>query len=168
MRNTFFYLSLLLLSFSGHTFQVFGQQTAINFNIEANYNHALKLFNSKAYRSAQQYFGKVAKVANTKTRIKENADYFEAICAIRLDQKDADKKVLTFAETYPNSIKKNKAFFNVGNYYFANKKAPYALKWYSKVKPESLSLDNKKELNFKMGYAFIVTKNFVHLKKTSF
>ena len=167
MRNTFFYLSLLLLSFSGNTFQVFGQQTAINFNIEANYNHALKLFNSKAYRSAQQYFVKVAKEANTKTRFKENADYFEAICAIRLDQKDADKKVLTFAETYPNSIKKNKAFFNVGNYYFANKKAPHALKWYSKVKPESLSLDNKKELNFKMGYAFIVTKN-LDLAKSKF
>ena len=119
MKNIFFYQFLLLLFFSTNNTYVFGQQTAINFNIEANYNHALKLFNSKAYKSAQKYFSEVSENVNNKTRLKENADYYEAMCAIRLDQKDADKKVLTFADTYPNSIKKNKAYFNVGNYYFA-------------------------------------------------
>ena len=167
MKNIFFYHFLLLLFLSTSNTYVFGQQTAINFTIEANYNHALKLFNSKAFKSAQKYFSKVSDNANNKTRLKENADYYEAMCAIRLDQKDADQKVLTFADTYPNSIKKNKAFYNVGNYYFANKKAPYALKWYSKINPEALSLDNKKELNFKMGYAFIVTRN-LDLAKSKF
>lgn len=156
-----------MLFLSTSNANVFGQQTAINFTIEANYNHALKLFNSKAFKSAQKYFSKVSDNANNKTRLKENADYYEAMCAIRLDQKDADQKVLTFADTYPNSIKKNKAYYTVGNYYFANKKAPYALKWYSKVNPEALSLDNKKELNFKMGYAFIVTRN-LDLAKSKF
>jgi len=167
MKNIFFYHFLLLLFLSTSNTYVFGQQTAINFTIEANYNHALKLFNSKAFKSAQKYFSKVSDNANNKTRLKENADYYEAMCAIRLDQKDADQKVLTFADTYPNSIKKNKAYYNVGNYYFANKKAPYALKWYSKINPEALSLDNKKELNFKMGYAFIVTRN-LDLAKSKF
>ncbi|MDG1423416.1 MAG: tetratricopeptide repeat protein, partial [Flavobacteriaceae bacterium] len=167
MKNIFFYHFLLLLFLSTSNTYVFGQQTAINFTIEANYNHALKLFNSKAFKSAQKYFSKVSDNANNKTRLKENADYYEAMCAIRLDQKDADQKVLTFADTYPNSIKKNKAYYTVGNYYFANKKAPYALKWYSKVNPEALSLDNKKELNFKMGYAFIVTRN-LDLAKSKF
>ena len=167
MKNIFFYQFLLLLFLLTSNANVFGQQTAINFTIEANYNHALKLFNSKAFKSAQKYFSKVSDNANNKTRLKENADYYEAMCAIRLDQKDADQKVLTFADTYPNSIKKNKAYYNVGNYYFANKKAPYALKWYSKVNPEALSLDNKKELNFKMGYAFIVTRN-LDLAKSKF
>ena len=36
---------------------------------------------------------------------------------------DADKKVLRFVEENPASSKKNKAYFNVGNYYFSNKKA---------------------------------------------
>lgn len=95
-----------MLFFSITTVQVFGQQTAINFNNEANYNHALKLFNSKAYKSAQEYFSKVSEEASNRSTIKENSEFYEAMCAIRLDQKDADKKVLTFAETYPNSIKK--------------------------------------------------------------
>ena len=167
MKNIFFYLFILLLFSSINTIEVFGQQTAVNFNIEVNYNHALKLFNSKAYKGAQEYFSNVSENATNQTRLKENADYYEAMCAIRLHQKNADQKVLTFADTYPNSVKKNKAFFNVGNYYFANKKAAYALKWYSKVNPEALSLDNKKELNFKMGYAFIVTRN-LDLAKNKF
>ena len=167
MKNIFFYHFLLLLFLSTSNAYVFGQQTAVNFTTEANYNHALKLFNSKAFKSAQKYFSEVSENANNKTRLKENADYYEAMCAIRLDQKDADQKVLTFADTYPNSLKKNKAYYNVGNYYFANKKAPYALKWYSKVNPEALALDSKKELNFKMGYAFIVTRN-LDLAKSKF
>ena len=81
------------------------------------------------------------------------------MCAIRLNQTDADKKVLAFVDKYPNSTKKDKAFFLVGNYYFANKRASHALKWFSKVNQEGLSLENKKELDFKMGYALLTTQN---------
>ena len=80
------------------------------------------------------------------------------MCAIKLNQTNADKKVIRFVNNYPSSTKKDRAYFNVGNYYFANKKAAYALKWYSKVNLEALSLANKKELNFKMGYAFSVNQ----------
>ena len=57
-------------------------------------------------------------------------------------------------------LKKTKAYFNVGNYYFANKKAAYALKWFQKVAPEQLSKENKKELDFKMGYALLKTNHY--------
>ena len=96
-----------------------------------------------------------------------NADYYDAMCAIKLNQKNADKKVIRFVNNYPSSTKKDRAYFNVGNYYFANKKAAYALKWYSKVNLEALSLANKKELNFKMGYAFLSTRN-LDLAKNKF
>ena len=109
----------------------------------------------------------VSEDANNKTGIKADADYYDAMCAIRLNQTDADKKVLTFVDNYPNSRKKDKAYFTVGNYYFANKKAAYALKWYSKVNPDALSVGNKKELDFKMGYAFLATRN-LDLAKNKF
>jgi hypothetical protein len=50
------------------------------------------------------------------------------MCSLRLNNPEGDKKILTFIEENPNSNKINKAFFNVANYYFANKKAAYALK----------------------------------------
>ena len=167
MKKPFFYLVLAFLFFSIHSIQVCGQQTSINTNSQANFNHALKLFNSKAYAGAQKYFVEVSEDANNKSGIKADADYYDAMCAIRLNQTDADKKVLAFVEDYPNSRKKDKAYFTVGNYYFANKKAAYALKWYSKVNPDALSVGNKKELDFKMGYAFLATRN-LDLAKNKF
>ena len=55
--------------------------------------------------------------------------------------------------------KKNQAFFNVANYYFANQKPAHALKWFEKVNKEVLSEENRKELNFKTGYCLLVSDN---------
>ncbi len=164
MKHRFLYRNLTLLFFSILSIQVYGQQTEIDINLLADYNHAVKLFNSKAYAAAQKSFMEVSESANDRLRLKADADYFDAMCAIRLNQTDADKKVLNFVENHPNSNKKDKAYFNVGNYYFANKRAAYALKWYSKVNHDALSEGNRKELNFKMGYAFLSTRNLTLAK----
>ena len=52
---------------------------------------------------------------------------------IKENQTDADNKVLDFVKKHPYSSKKEKAYLNVGNYYFVNRKGSHALKWYSKV-----------------------------------
>ncbi|WP_246034842.1 tetratricopeptide repeat protein [Polaribacter aestuariivivens] len=141
------------------SFTMFSQQTVADTNILKEYNDALKLYNSKAYAAAQNTFKTVLNNAVIGSNLKTDATYYEAMCAIKLNQTNADKKVLSFVEEYPNSNKKNVSFFNVGNYYFANKKASYALKWYQKVDTKILSKENKKELDFKMGYGFLVTNN---------
>jgi tetratricopeptide (TPR) repeat protein len=141
------------------TFVGYSQQTIIDTNIFTKYNDAIKLYNNKAYAAAQTSFITINKTADKGSNLKADAAYFDAMCAIRLNQPEADKKVLTFIEENPNSSKKNKAFFTVASYYFANKKAAYALKWYQKVDVDNLSKEDRKELNFKMGYAYIVTKN---------
>ncbi len=146
---------------------MFSQQTIADTSILKNYNDALKLYNSKAYAAAQKTFNSVVNEANIGSNLKTDATYFEAMCAIKLNQIDADKKVLSFVEEYPNSNKKNVAFFNVGNYYFANKKASYALKWYQKVDTKILSREDKKELDFKMGYGLLTTNN-LQLSKDRF
>jgi tetratricopeptide (TPR) repeat protein len=138
----------------------FAQQSFVDATVLTDFNGALKLYNSKAYAAALKTFGEVAKIAASNTNLKSDASYYEAMCAVKLNQIDADKKVLKFVEDNPTSVKKNKAFFNVGNYYFANKKSAYSLKWFHKVVPDNLSKENKKELNFKMGYALLTTNNY--------
>ncbi|TVZ56909.1 tetratricopeptide repeat protein [Lutibacter sp. Hel_I_33_5] len=149
----FFFLSILL------TFSVSSQQSEIDVNLLADFNHAVKLYNNKAYAAAQQNFIKVTKKSESTSNIKADAFYYDAMCAIKLNQTDADKKVKDFVENHPTSNKKDKAFLNVGNYYFSNKRASHALKWYTKVNDRFLSDENKKELNFKMGYALLVNRN---------
>ncbi len=143
----------------------FAQQTEIDANTLAQYNHAQKLYLNKAYAAAQKSFAEVAKTAPHSTNLKADASFFDAMCDIKLNKVGADKKVLKFVEENPNSNKKNKAYLHVGNYYFANKKAAYALKWYTKVDEEILALENRKELNFKMGYALLATDNLMPARK---
>ena len=109
--------TLLLTAFNGFT-----QQSIIDANLVTEFNNGLKLYNNKAYAAAQKKFDKVTKNYKPNTSIKTDASYYNAMCAVKLNQTDADEKVLSFVEENPTSNKKNKAFFNVGNYYFANKK----------------------------------------------
>ena len=146
---TFLFLSVITLQFS--------QQSSIETSLLTDFNNALQLYQNKAYTAAQKSFEKVVKNSHENSNLKADAAYFEAMCALKLQQTSADQKILDFVATYPNSTKKNQAFFNVGNYYFANKKPAYALKWYQKVNKEVLSEENRKELNFKSGYSLLVS-----------
>jgi tetratricopeptide (TPR) repeat protein len=129
----------------------------MNANNYTAYNHAKKLYNNKAYAAAQKTFKDVVTNTESTETLKSDAAYYSAMCAIKLNQVEAERMVLDFVDEHPNSNKKEKAFLNVGNYYFANKKASYALKWYAKVNRKILSKANQKELDFKMGYAMLAT-----------
>ncbi|MDG1697681.1 MAG: tetratricopeptide repeat protein [Polaribacter sp.] len=143
----------------------YSQQTIEDAHILTKYNEALKLFNTKAYAAAQKKFVSIIDNDVNRPSLKSNASYYDAMCSLRLNNPEGDKKILTFIEENPNSNKINKAFFNVANYYFANKKAAHALKWFQKVNIDIISIKDRKELNFKMGYAFLVTKNLNLAKK---
>lgn len=155
-----FFKKLIYLFICLYTSFSFAQQSEIEANLLAEYSYAKKLYNSKAYAAAQPKFLSVLEMAINSSNLKADASYYEAMCAIKLNETDADKKVIAFVENFPNSTKKNTAFYNVGNYYFANKKAAHALKWYEKVDVNSLSTEDKKEHTFKSGYSFLTTNNF--------
>lgn len=157
---------LVLIIFMS-AFYVKAQQSSVNVNTNSEFNSALKLYNNKSYAAAQKTFEKVLQDSDKNTSLHSEASYFDAMCAIKLNQTDADKKVLRFVEENPASSKKNKAYFNVGNYYFSNKKAAHALKWYQKVNMNLISTENQKELNFKMGYGLLVA-NKLALAKDKF
>ena len=166
--NNCFVKKLIFFSVSVFiSLQLSAQKTEIDANVLANYNEAKNLFNSKAYAAAQPKFLSVSKTAMNSSNLKADASYYEAMCAIKLNQENADEKVIQFVENYPNSSKKNTAFFNTGNYYFANKKAAHALKWYKKVDTKTLSKENEKELDFKSAYALLTTNN-LDLAKNKF
>lgn len=152
---------LFLFSFSSFT-----QETEIQFNPVSEYHHAVKLFNNKAYAASQQLFIKISKLSNERQNLQADADYYDAMCAVKLNQTNADDKVLAFVENHPNSNKKQLAYLNVANYYFANRKAAHALNWYTKVDEKLLSLEDRDDLNFKMGYAQLVSGYLDDAKKS--
>ena len=158
------FLIILLLT---EVTSVQAQQSTAQANLGQEFTRALLLYQNKAYAAAQRSFISIAQSASLKSALQADASYYDAMCAIKLNQEHADTKVLQFVADHPNSNKKNKAYFNVGNYYFANKKAAHALKWFQKVNTDYLSKADRNELHFKMGYGLLVA-NQLELAKDKF
>jgi len=143
----------------------FGQQTIIEIPTSKEFNNALQLFNNKAYAAAEKSFETIIEGTVYNYTLKSDARYYHALCAIRLNQPKAAKKVLTFIKENPYSSKKNNACFDIANYYFDNKKAAHALQWYQKVALDLISKETQRELSFKMGYAYLATKHLREARK---
>jgi tetratricopeptide (TPR) repeat protein len=135
-------------------------QQSIGYSNEAvNFQSALALYNAQQYQSAQQLF-KYVESNTLDTFLKSNAAYYNANCAVRLNQPNAELLVESFVEHYPSSTKRNSAYYEVANYYFQNAKYSYARKWYEKVDRTSISKSNLDSFNFNYGYSLYTTKNY--------
>ena len=167
MRFICYKKSSFLLFIVAFSTTIIAQESAINSANTSDFYKAVKLYNNKAYATAQQLFVEVSEKSENHKNRKADADYYDAMCAVKLIQDDANEKVLEFVRKYPHNNKKEKAFLNVGNYYFANRKAAHALKWYKKVNQNLLSQLEKNELNYKMGYALLVS-NYLKDAKAKF
>ncbi|WP_239774888.1 tetratricopeptide repeat protein [Tenacibaculum finnmarkense] len=157
MKFSYYKKSYYLLFLMAFPSTIIAQESAINSATTATYYKAVKLYNNKAYSAAQELFKEVSINAKTHRNSKADADYYDAMCAIKLTQSNANNKVQAFVRNYPYHSKREKAFLKVGNYYFANRKAAHALKWYQKVNEDLLSSAERDELNYKMGYALLVS-----------
>ena len=141
---------LILLVCFGLTINA--QQTTIYTHENLQFSKAISLFESKQYLAAQDIFKSVS--TDTKNQITAaDCAYYISNCAIHLNQKGAEELVTNFIENYPTSSKNNAANHNVANYYYANNKYSYALKWYEKVETQSLNNKEKENYNFRKGYS---------------
>ena len=137
----------------------FAQQTAVYTNEAVDFQSALALYNTQQYQSAQLLFKAVESNASD-AFLKSNAAYYNANCAVRLNQPNAELLVESFVKHYPSSTKRNSAFFEVANYYFENAKYSYARKWFEKVDRASISKSNMESFYFKYGYSLYATKKY--------
>jgi len=103
MKFRFVKKHLLSAFFFLTTFAVFSQQSVVDANVRTNFNNALKLYNNKAYAAAQKTFEKAHENAQKNSSLKVDASYYNALCAVKLNQTSADKKVLAFVEENPAS-----------------------------------------------------------------
>ena len=149
---------LLRLVFLCFMYVGYAQKSAVYTNEAVDFQSALALYNTSQYQSAQLIFKAVESNASD-VFLKSNAAYYNANCAVRLNQPNAELLVESFVEHYPSSTKRNSAFFEVANYYFDNAKYSYARKWYDKVDLESISKSNMESFYFKYGYSLYATKN---------
>jgi len=157
-------LKLVLIFFLFSFGFVFSQQSKIYTNDLIEYNHAVDLYRNKDYSAAQLLFHKIKNQYDDASELKARSYYYEAFCAIRLSQNDADELMKSFFEKFPTSTKRNNAFLEVGDYYFNNARYSYALKWFSKVDDSNLSSYNNEDFTFKKAYSLFAVGSFSNAK----
>jgi len=159
-------LNKLLLAFFIMSFSiVFAQKSKMYTNDLVDYNHATNLYQNKDYDAAQMFFERIKDQFDDASELKARSYYYEAFCAIRLGQSDADELMRQFFEKFPTSTKRDNAFLEVGNYYFDNGRYAYALKWFSRVDDSNLNSFNNEEYIFKKAYALFAVRSFANSKK---
>lgn len=150
MRNV---LMLFFMFLMAGIPQLSAQQSAIYTNSLSEFDNAVKLYKDKQYQSAQILFEKVKQ--DTKSQdVQSDAAYYIAICAIHLNQNNADELIEKFISDYPTSSKQNQAYIEVAQYYFEQGKFPQALEYFEKVDENSLSYEQQEKFTFQKGYAY--------------
>ncbi len=157
--------SLLFLS----VYNSNAQQTAY-FNLNRNYQSAVELLDKRKYVAASEQFRLVEKPRNKTSNqpvfesetslLRENAYYFEAVCALNLGNDDAESMFRRFIKEHPENPLAKVAYFQVGKSYFKQEKYQDALTWFDKVQPAELTGKENAEYKFDKGYSYFELKDY--------
>ena len=136
------------------------QQTAW-FSINTNYKTGIELFNKGKYAAASEHFRQIteSRMLHTPTTenaldlslLKENAQFYQAVCALKLGNQDAENLFLTFIGDFPSSVNTDLSYFYIGEAYFDKKNYQKTIDWLDKI---NTTLANKDDLQYKFMMAY--------------
>ncbi|MDR1983988.1 MAG: tetratricopeptide repeat protein [Prevotellaceae bacterium] len=133
----------------------------ISAKAQSNYNKAIDLYNKGVYVEAQQLFlqERASTSATDQTKL-SNIDYYNAMCALKLKQPNAEVTAQTFINKYPDSRLRNDLIFGLGIYYYDVKNSHRdAAKYFQQVKRSELTSGEQGEFDFKYGYTHLKAGN---------
>lgn len=145
------------------------QKTTIYSHSIHEFNQGLELFSHEKYGAAQKQFRNTIKKINDKeSEVSIEAEYYAALCAVELFNKDAEFLFRQFIKNHPESPKVRLAYFQLGKYNFRKKTWEKTIEWLSKVDIYDLSNEELPEYYFKLGYSYFMTDSFENASKAFF
>ncbi|PTQ94124.1 tetratricopeptide repeat protein [Mucilaginibacter yixingensis] len=134
------------------------------------YHTAIELLDKSKYAAAAEQF-RIIENSRIKTTtqpdfesnlslLKENSQYYEALCALELGNDDAESMFLRFAKEHPENPLTKLAFFQIGRSYFKQGKYNDALRWFGKVEAGELNGSENTEYKFMKGYAYFINNDY--------
>lgn len=167
-KKTTLFLSLLILA------KLSSAQIPAYFDVQAQYKNGLELIDKGKYAAASSVFYEVEKNKAYKStenesnaaisQIKVNSQYYRALCALELENDDAEQLFKKFIKQHPESPKAKQAYFQVGRYYFKQKKYDEALQWFTQVSSIDLTGKEDTEYKFKLAYCYFETSDYASAK----
>ena len=141
------------------------------FSINQAYKSGVELFEKRKYVAASEQFSRVeqsriapSSQALTENKqislLKENAQFYQAVCALELGNDNAESLFLSFIKENPSSSNTKSAYFQIGKSYFDKKNYDKAIEWFKKTEAGNLTGKEGDEYRFKLGYSYFVAKNY--------
>lgn len=119
----------------------------------------LALFQKENYESAQHYLEACMRLHGNNLNAIE-AQYYAALCAVKLRRPDGEERFRQFIKTYPQHCKAVLAYYQLGNFYFANQDFAKSIAYYLQVDKSVLDKAAQYELRYRLAYAYSNTKDF--------
>ena len=144
---------------------VSAQKTEKNFPTNETYQEAITLSQQNSFQSAKYLFEKAGQRAGNNSELKENCDFYYAMCSIKSDDENGEDLMTDFIAKHPSSNKKNNAYLEIGNHFYTHGNPSKSLNWYQKVSSKFMTTKQEEEFNFKVGYAYFSNKKYSEAKQ---
>lgn len=145
---------------------LFAQKTTVIVHEDADYKIGVELFQKEKFGAAQKHFNKIIEShTNLQSLVRIDAEYYSAICAIELFNKDGELFLKQFIKNHPESPKVKLAYFYLAKYNYRKKKYKETLEWLERVDIYELTSDELAEFYFKRGYCYFNQNKIVEAKK---
>ena len=148
---------------------VSAQKSIEQYDPDRLYKQAVELYEKEKYASARQLFGEVMETAADKRDyLYSNAQYFTALCAIELNQPDAESLLMRFINDNPDNPKTPYANFRMARYHYNDKKYKKAIERFEMVSPRELDANQATEYHFLLGHSYFMEHDHIKARASFF
>jgi TolA-binding protein len=137
----------------------YAQTTLVHTADDIHYRTGMELMDKQNYTAAQKAFQDYINLGYNDLKSVE-AQYYVAISALNLSNSDAEPMIERFIANNPNHPKALMAYYELGNFYFNQKKYDKAIDYFGKVETSRLTSDQRTEVQFKLAYAYFSKQQF--------
>lgn len=166
LKHSLFLLFLVL----GLHVQTQAQETIIYTEDYRLFKDAQEYYEQENYALAQKKYGEFLRIG-TDTYVEElelmevEADFKRTMCAYKLGHRDAEMMLVNFIVNHEHSRFHSRAYYYLGQKYFAEKNYKDLLIAYESVDPEELTEEEYADYYFQYAYAHFVNKKFDKAQK---
>ena len=144
----------LCYSFAG------AQQTVYHQSVDQQIQAAKELYSKNNFASASKLFEQVIGQVGENSELYAEATFFQALCALKMDNSNAEALITSFTERYPENPYKNQAWFELGIKQFENKRYAAVLRSFQEVDALALNHEERVKLYYQTGYSYFVLEKY--------
>ncbi|WP_143310175.1 tetratricopeptide repeat protein [Chitinophaga vietnamensis] len=141
------------------------QQTRIYTDPEKTFKDAQQYFQHEKYAVSMQLFKQTIDNIDyfhetNRDLVKADAYYYYTICALKLQQDNAEKLALDYLKLFNNNAREQLVSYQLAKYYFHLNKLKEAIPYYEKAGIDNLSNAEIAAAKFELAYCYFNVKDF--------